>query len=126
MPLRSSLPVTAVEVPCIFRTAIGNISYYFGFNYNEVGNFYTVDLYDVNMRPIVLGEKMILDQPLFQNETDQRIPLIPIVPMDEANVETAITSDNFGKTVFLFLDTLPYESGNLDTAFKQDDNQFGG
>lgn len=126
MSLRNSLTVRADQVPCIFRTTFGNIDYHIGINYNEVGNFYTVDLYDTQMKPLVLGEKMVLNQRLFSEETSPKIPMIPLVPMDEAGKEKTITPENFGKTVFIYLDTLPYTSGDINTAFIEDDRQFGG
>ncbi|WPZ17786.1 hypothetical protein UM396_14470 [Geobacillus subterraneus] len=74
-------------------------------NYNETGDFFTVDLYQYdNPQPLVLGEKMMCGQPLFQGIEDSRFPAPTIVPLDLSGRETRVSWDNFGVTVFLVID----------------------
>ncbi|MGV0167215.1 phage baseplate plug family protein [Furfurilactobacillus sp. WILCCON 0119] len=120
MSLRKALAFQAAQAPSILRTTFGQLDYYLALTHNETGHFYTIDLYDVSMNPLVLGEKLVLNQPLFNEVIDERLPAITLVPLDEAGHETTITPENFGKTVFIYLDTLAYDPGDPDAAFIHD------
>lgn len=106
MSKRPYIPIDTDNLPEIFEFDIGEESFNFGINYNSVGEFFTVDLYDINMNPIILGEVLVIDTPLWQDSSIEALPLIDIIPMDEAGNETVITKDNFGSTVFLYIDVI--------------------
>lgn len=98
------------EIPVVFEVELGSQLYLMGINHNMEHDFLTVDLFTNENVPIVLGEKLILDFPLFEDLIDDRIPGPTIIPSDLAKNEEKITLENFGKTVFLYLD----DGGELD------------
>ncbi|MFC6202570.1 phage baseplate plug protein [Lactiplantibacillus nangangensis] len=106
MAQRDYIPVDVDDLPEQFELDIDDVTYVFGMNYNEVGGFYTVDLYDEDENPIVLGEKMVLNHRLWANLVDRRLPMRDIVPMDESGKASDVNPDTLGKTVFLYLDDL--------------------
>lgn len=106
MAQREYIPIDTDDLPEQFEFDIDDVTYVIGVNYNEVGRFYTVDLYDEDEIPIVLGEKMVLDHPLWANLIDRRLPMRDIVPMDESGKATEVSPDSLQKTVFLYFDDL--------------------
>lgn len=52
---------------------------------------------------------MILNVPLWDDIIDDRLPAPSIIPMDESNTETRISSVNFMKTTFLYIDDVAEE-----------------
>lgn len=52
------------NLPERFDIELGAELFSFEVNYNETGDFFTIDLYK-NDEPLVLGEKIMLNQPLF-------------------------------------------------------------
>lgn len=106
MAQRDYIPVDVDDLPELFELDIDDVTYVFGINYNEVGGFYTVDLYDEDENPIALGEKMVLNHRLWANLVDRRLPMRDIVPMDESGKATDVNPKTLGQTVFLYLDDL--------------------
>ncbi|WP_436704229.1 phage baseplate plug family protein [Lactiplantibacillus plantarum] len=106
MAQRDYIPVDVDDLPELFELDIDDVTYVFGINYNEIGGFYTVDLYDEDENPIVLGEKMVLNHRLWANLVDRRLPMRDIVPMDESGKATDVNPKTLGQTVFLYLDDL--------------------
>lgn len=106
MTLRAYIPVEKNQLPERFEIPFGNISYIFRVDYNKSQNIFTVDLYNLQNNPIVLGESLRLNEKLWQDIIDPRLPSIDIIPMDESGQETEITFENFGNTVFLCIDDL--------------------
>ncbi|MEK5360733.1 phage baseplate plug family protein [Peribacillus castrilensis] len=105
------------NIPEMFDIDLADETFKLKFAYNESGDFFTLNLY----RPtdgeedeeIILGEKMILNKPLWNDSSDLTLPAPQLVPMDLSNNETSITWDNFGVTVFLYIN---------DQADDEDDN----
>lgn len=116
MSLRPYIDIDVDNLPERFEFSFGNRTYNIEVHYNSVGEFFTVSIYDYNMVPIIIGEKMVLNQPLWDASTNSRLPLERIVPMDEAGNETVLTKDNFGKTVFLYLDILSPDDMNRENG----------
>lgn len=116
MSLRPYIDIDVDNLPERFEFAFGNRTYNIEVHYNSVGEFFTVSIYDYNMAAIIIGEKMVLNQPLWDASTNSRLPLERIVPMDEAGNETVLTKDNFGKTVFLYLDILSPDDMNRENG----------
>lgn len=106
MAIRSFIPIDTDKMPERFEMAFGNLSYIFCINYNQSQSFFTIDLYDVESNPIVLGEVLRLNEKLWNDVVDTRIPSVDLVPLDESNQAKEITFENFGKTVFLYIDDL--------------------
>lgn len=106
MSIRDEIPVDKDSLPEQFEFDFGEESFLLGVNYNEREDFFTLDIFTVDEEPIVLGERLILNQPLWTGITNPLLPVEDIVPMDEAGKETAITFENFGDTVSLYIDDL--------------------
>lgn len=111
MSYRSKFDIDVSTVPQVFSTNFGNTSVSIGINYNETGDFYTVDLYDIQNNPIITGEKLIYGRRLWRNYSDDRIPSVDLVPLDESGKSNVCNRKNFGKTVFLFIDTVVEDNG---------------
>jgi hypothetical protein len=105
--MRDYIPIDKDNLPEIFEIDLANETFVLGINYNQSYDFFTVDLYDTNMNPIVLGEKMIINVPLWSDLTDSRLPAPTLIPMDESGKADRITFENFMETTFLFIDDVP-------------------
>ena len=102
--IKSYFPIIISEYPFEFSTVIGNQTFSLRFKNNQRHGFITADLIDSKGQILIAGEPVILNQVLFEKITNPNKPIVRIVPMDESGNETSITTDNFGKTVQLFLD----------------------
>lgn len=94
------------NLPMMFNTDFGNYNCTMQINYNDVGDFYTVDLFDVNNNPVILGEKLVYGKRLWSNYTNPDLPIVDLVPLDESGRTTVCNKETFGKTVFLYIDTV--------------------
>lgn len=90
------------EIPYAFEIELAGEIFEFEVNYNETFDFFTVDLFKEGV-PLVTGEKLILNRPLFRNCVHIDLPKVSIIPKDRAQQETCITYDNLNETVFLFI-----------------------
>lgn len=106
MAVRGKFELDYDSVPLIFETMFGNQDVYIGLNYNVLGDFFTVDLYDATFKPVIMGEKIVYGKRLWRQSVSPKIPMIDLVALDESGKETNITKENFGKTVFLYQDTV--------------------
>lgn len=106
MTLRDYIPVDKDDLPVYFEYDFGDTTYNLGFNYNVTHDFFTVDIYDDAFNPIVLGEKLIYGKQLWAGIVNAELPSETLIPFDESGQETEITYDNFGETVFLFIDDI--------------------
>lgn len=94
------------NLPMMFDTDFGNYNCTMQINYNDVGDFYTVDLFDVNNNPVILGEKLVYGKRLWSDYTKPDLPIVDLVPLDESGRTTVCNKETFGKTVFLYIDTV--------------------
>ena len=94
------------NLPMMFDTDFGNYNCTMQVNYNDVGDFYTVDLFDVNNNPVILGEKLVYGKRLWRDYTNPDLPIVDLVPLDESGRTTVCNKETFGKTVFLYIDTV--------------------
>lgn len=111
MSYRGKFDIDTTNIPQIFSTTFGNTTVSIGINYNEFGDFYTVDLYDNQGNPVVMGEKLIYGKRLWRNYVDARIPSVDLVALDESGNENICNKATFGKTVFLYIDTVVEDNG---------------
>ncbi|MBM6763629.1 phage baseplate plug family protein [Ligilactobacillus agilis] len=93
-------------LPMMFETNFANYDCSIQINYNEVGDFFTADLYDANGNPIILGEKLVYGKRLWADFVDSRLPAVDLVPLDESGRTTVCNKETFGQTVFLYIDTV--------------------
>lgn len=96
------------EIPESFDIDLADETFTLAFNYNEVGDFFTVDLYkpseDGDDIPLVIGEKLVLNQPLWDDIVNPDLPAPTLVPKDLSSTADRITYENLGETVFLYID----------------------
>lgn len=123
MSLRSYIPIDVDSLPEEFPFDFGTESFLIGVNYNKSQGIYTIDIYDGAENVIKLGEPLVLNQPLWGDIYDDRLPDETIIPMDESGVETEITPENFGVTVFLYIDDVAPNAEDPDIY--EDSNELG-
>lgn len=87
-----------------FEMELGVERFILGINYNQDYDFFTVDLYDAEREPIVLGERLRINMPLWVDIDDRRLPAPTIVPVDPSGHASAVTFENFMVSTFLMLD----------------------
>lgn len=103
---RNYIELDPSEIPVQFEIDFEEETFTMGINYNETYDFYTVDLWDSEGTVIVLGEKIVLNRPLFESIVDERLPAPSIVPFDESGQADDVNQSNFYRTVFLTIDDL--------------------
>lgn len=110
--MRDYIPINKNNLPEQFEIDLANETFIIEVNYNQTGDFFTVDLYDMNREPIVYGEKLVLNVPLWSDLTNYRLPAPSLVVLDESGQTKRITFDNFMVTTFIYID---------DVALEEDD-----
>lgn len=88
------------------------------FDYNATGDFFTVHLYKIGDDgedvPVVLGEKLLLGRPLWENIPRFDIPAPTLIPLDIGMEADRVTYENMNESVFLYI---------LDGAEGESDNE---
>lgn len=90
-------------IPYRFELDLADEEYEFEIGYNGRFDFFTVDLYK-DGTALVIGEKLMLDRPLFNDLADIALPKVMITPKDRSGIESRITYDNLEATVFLYVE----------------------
>ena len=96
------IPIDKDNIPYQFEIELAGDVFIFEIHYNAEYDFFTVDLYR-DEEVLAYGEKLAYGSPLFRTYADERFPKETIIPRDKAGVETAVTYQNLGETVFLFV-----------------------
>lgn len=101
------IDINKSELPERFEIDLADETFLLQFNYNETGDFFTVDLYGIgdeeDPMPIVYGEKLVLGRPLWENITSDDIPAPTLMPLDIGMEADRITFENLGVSVFLYI-----------------------
>lgn len=102
--MRDIIEVDKEQMPYSFNIALSGEEFNLEFMYNKTADLFTCTL-KKDGEVVVYNEPLIYGVELFADvyKADY-FPAISIVPIDEAGNETAITYENFGKTVFLTID----------------------
>lgn len=90
------------EIPYSFEIELAGEVFEIEVNYNQTHDFFTVDLFK-DGGVLVIGEKLIINRPLFKNRVNIDLPKVQIIPKDRANSATRITYENMNETVFLYV-----------------------
>lgn len=91
------------EIPYAFEVELDGTVYGLEINYNQSFDYFTVDLLKDDTA-LVIGEKMVLNRPLFRNFVSIDLPnKTQLIPLDRAGNAKRITWDNFNETVFLYV-----------------------
>ncbi|QBO37285.1 hypothetical protein EQG49_12850 [Periweissella cryptocerci] len=106
MTIRNYIPIDKDNLPERFEFDFGEETFIFEFKFNERMGYFTASVFDEDEDAIVVGEKLIYGEPLWNDLNNELLPIVSIVPFDESGNETEITFDNFGETVFLFIDDI--------------------
>ena len=98
------IPIDASKAPYTFSMKLTDKTFSFTVKYNEVGEFYTVDLEDSEGALLAFGDPIRYGRPLFGSIEDERFPLPVIIPrcFTTDGIE-AVTPSNLGKQVRLYL-----------------------
>lgn len=96
------IEIEKVFIPYRFEIELADEEFELEINYNYRFDFFTVDLYKDDTA-LVIGEKLVLNRPLFENVVNINLPNVKIIPKDRANIENRITYDNLEATVFLYM-----------------------
>lgn len=98
------IDIDADKVPYSFSVKLTDKTFTFTVKYNEIGGFYTIDLYDLNGNVLAFGEAVRYGRQLFNVVEDERFPLPVIIPVCITGDEVSeVTKDNFGRDVKLYL-----------------------
>ena len=89
-------------IPYSFEIDLADEEYEIEVHHNNRFDFFTIDLSKDGVQ-LVLGEKLMLDRPLFDGLTHIDLPKVKIIPIDRAGEANRITYDNLESTVFLYL-----------------------
>lgn len=108
--MRDIIEINKELMPYSFDIVLAGEEYNLEFMYNKFADLFTVTLRKGNEvlvynEPIIYGTELFLD--VYKSGL---FPMLSIVPLDEAGIETAVTYENFGKTVFLTIDDQLEES----------------
>lgn len=68
---------------------IDGVLYVFRFAWNVIGRHWTIDLLTSDNEPIIVGEKMTLNFPLFFGSVDPRLPEGVFFVIDPSNRQTS-------------------------------------
>lgn len=98
------LDIEKTSIPYRQNVRIENETFGFTINYNEEGNFFTIDLYRGN-ELLVTGEKLVYGKSLFSTYADTRFPKAAIIPGDLTQQSEEVTWETLGESVFLFIIT---------------------
>lgn len=98
------IDIDAAKVPYSFSLKLRDRTYTFTFKYNEMGGFFTTDLYDANGAVLAFGEIIRYGRALFNVVEDERFPIPVIIPLCLTSDDISeVTKENFGKEVKLYL-----------------------
>lgn len=92
------------EIPYKFEINLADETFEFGINYNELGDFFTVDLYK-NTKPIILGQKIMYKKELFDGILEDDLPRVLILPYDTTEQAERVGYDELENDVLLFIVT---------------------
>lgn len=98
------IDIDTKRVPYSFSVKLEDRTFMFTIKYNEIGGFFTADLYDLNGNVLVFGEIIRYKRPLFNVVENENFPIPVIMPLCITDEDiTKVTKDNFGREVRLYL-----------------------
>lgn len=98
------IDVDVSRVPYSFTIKLTDKTFSFTIKYNEIGEFFTIDLLDLNGNVLTFGEVIRYGRQLFNVVEDERFPIPVIIPLCITDSDISeVTKDNFGNEVKLYL-----------------------
>ncbi|WP_405381221.1 phage baseplate plug protein [Phascolarctobacterium sp.] len=105
--MRNIIEIEKDLLPYNFDIVLAGEEFNMAFMYNKTADLFTCTL-SKNKEVLVYNEPVIYGVEMFADVYKSGVfPMISIVTLDEGGIETAVTYDNFGKTVFLTIDDEP-------------------
>lgn len=105
--MRDIIEIDKSLLPYSFDIALAGEEFNMAIMYNKAADLFTCTL-SKNKEVLVYNEPIIYGVEMFADVYKSGLfPMLSIVPLDEAGIETAVTYENFGKTVFLTIDDQP-------------------
>jgi hypothetical protein len=95
-----------IKQPERFSINLHGITLVFEICWNPEGGFFSVDIYNEEEDPIVLGRKIVYGSDILYNIYSLlELPDVEIIPLDKSGEaeKTGITLDNFGEEVKLYV-----------------------
>lgn len=129
MALRDKFDIELDTLPVQFETSFGEEAFQVQINYNELGDFFTIDIWDATGNPIVYGEKLVYGRRIWRSYANTELPAVDLVPLDESGQTTVCNKETFGQTVFLYIDSVIDDNAALasdDDDDSDDDEDWDG
>lgn len=103
--MRSRIDVDKTKIPYQFQIFLGGKRFSMEWQYNQTSGCFTCTLYDAEENVLIYDEPLVYGNPMFSFLCrGTSFPAVDLVPLDESGIESDITWENFGETVFLTLD----------------------
>ncbi|MBA7490428.1 hypothetical protein ES702_00966 [subsurface metagenome] len=90
------------RIPYEFEMEFDGEIFQFEILYNTYGDYFTANLYK-NHDPVIIDEKIVLHQPLFDGLEHLDIPMIIVIPYDTTESALRINYENLNEDVFLYV-----------------------
>lgn len=100
---RNTIEISKSLIPYTFNIVLGNEEFTFRVDYNNTGEFFTVEL-SKNGKTLCSGEPIVYGRALFSDVRNQEFPAEDIVPYDPSGGYDAVTYNNLCEGVLLVID----------------------
>lgn len=94
------VPIYKDEIPYTFEMVFDEVVYNFEINYNDLFDFFTLDLSTVE-EVLITGEKLVYGQQSFRANAGHDLP--NVMPYDLSQRNQVVTWDNFGELIELII-----------------------
>lgn len=96
------LPIDKSVMPYGIKIEIAGFDYRMDFFYNADADTFTVNLY-FQEEPVIMGEPILINNPLFYDFSYLPIPIVPIMPLSNGEEVERVGWQEFGESVQLYL-----------------------
>ncbi|WP_214849014.1 hypothetical protein [Exiguobacterium sp. s138] len=101
------IPIDKTALPERFDIDLADEPFTMQVNYNEIGDFFTLDLYTTGDSgedvEFIMGEKLVLGRPLWADVPRVDLPAPTLIPLDIGMKARRVFYENFGESVFLYI-----------------------
>jgi len=101
------IPIDKETLPERFEIDLGDETFTMQVNYNETGDFFTLDLFEVGdsgeLIDFIMGEKLVLGRALWADVPRVNIPAPTLIPLDIGMKAKRVSYENLGESVFLYI-----------------------
>jgi len=101
------IPIDKTALPERFDIDLADEPFTMQVNYNETGDFFTLDLYTTGDSgedvEFIMGEKLVLGRPLWADVPRVDLPAPTLIPLDIGMKARRVFYENFGESVFLYI-----------------------